>query len=58
MNSVGILLGNPYGYFGSQATYPTGSGSAPYALAVGDLNKDNRLDITTAGYGTNNVKFL
>ena len=28
-NNVGVLIGHSNGYFGSQATYPTGSGSVP-----------------------------
>ncbi|CAF2417401.1 unnamed protein product [Rotaria sp. Silwood2] len=54
-NTVGILLGNGNGSFQDQTTYPTGYDSLPYALAVGDFNKDNQLDIAVANYGTNNI---
>jgi hypothetical protein len=56
--NVGILLGNRYGYFGNQTTYPTGSDSTPFSIAVSDFNKDNRLDIAVVAYGTNNIDIL
>ncbi|CAF3337784.1 unnamed protein product, partial [Rotaria sp. Silwood2] len=57
-NNVGILLGNGQGYFDNQTIYLTGLNSKPYSIAVGDFNKDNRLDIAVANYGTNNVAIL
>jgi hypothetical protein len=54
-NCVGILLGQDNGTFANVATYSTGIGSAPWFVAVGDLNNDNHLDIVSANYGTNNV---
>jgi hypothetical protein len=58
INDVGIFLGNSYGYFSNQSTYSTGYGSNPQAIAVGDFNEDNRLDIAAANYGTNNIAIL
>ena len=57
-NNVGILLGASYGYFGNQTIYSTGSDSAPNSIVVGDINKDNRLDVAVANFGTNNVAIL
>ncbi|CAF2835608.1 unnamed protein product [Rotaria sp. Silwood2] len=54
-NNVGILLGNGNGSFEEQITYSTGYDSHPYALVVGDFNKDNQLDIAVANYGTDNI---
>ena len=56
--NLGVLLGIGQGYLGSQATYPTGSKSQPYSIAVGDFNKDNRLDVAVVAYGTNNIAIL
>ncbi|CAF3792437.1 unnamed protein product [Rotaria sp. Silwood1] len=54
-NTLGIILGNGNGSFQHQITYSTGYDSLPYALVVGDFNKDNRLDIAVANYGTDNI---
>jgi hypothetical protein len=54
-DNVGVLLGYGNGSFQSIQTYSTGSGSQPYALAVGDLNNDNRSDFAIANYGANNM---
>ena len=54
-NNIGVFLGYGNGTFSSQTTYSTGYDSQPYAVAVGDFNNDNRLDIAVANYGTNNV---
>jgi len=43
---VGVLLGNGDGTLKPVATFPPG-GSAPYGLAVGDLNGDSKPDIVT-----------
>jgi Bacterial Ig-like domain (group 3)/FG-GAP-like repeat/Abnormal spindle-like microcephaly-assoc'd, ASPM-SPD-2-Hydin/FG-GAP repeat len=43
---VGVLLGNGDGTLKPVATFPPG-GSAPYAVAVGDLNGDSKPDIVT-----------
>jgi hypothetical protein len=57
-NSVSLLLGSGNGSFQDQITYFTGYDSIPYSLVVGDFNKDNKLDIGVANYGTNNVGIL
>lgn len=41
--------------FGPVSTYPTGAGSRPTDVALGDLNNDGRLDIATALSGTSAV---
>ncbi|CAF3234253.1 unnamed protein product, partial [Rotaria sp. Silwood2] len=57
-DSVGILLGFSNGTFSSQTTFPTGSGSGPYSVAVSDLNHDNHMDIVVANYDTDSVGIL
>ncbi|CAF4701818.1 unnamed protein product [Rotaria sp. Silwood1] len=54
-DTIGILLGNGHASFQNQITYSTGYDSHPYALVVGDFNKDNQLDIAVANYGTDNI---
>ena len=58
LDNVGVLLNTGTGTFGSQTTYSTGSGSKPYAVAVIDVNSDNKPDIVVANYGSNNVGVL
>ncbi|CAF1004991.1 unnamed protein product [Rotaria sordida] len=57
-NNVGIFLGNRQGYFANQTIYLTGLNSKPNSIAVGDFNKDNRLDIAVTNYESNNVAIL
>jgi hypothetical protein len=54
-NNIGVFLQDRNGSFANQITASTGYDSDPYALVVGDLNNDNKLDIVVANYGTNNV---
>jgi hypothetical protein len=54
-NNIGVFLGYGNGTFSSQTTFSTGNNSQPYAVAVGDFNNDNQLDITVANYGTSNI---
>jgi predicted nucleotidyltransferase len=54
-DNVMILLGSGYGTFDSETTYSTGNGSHPRWIAIGDLNKDSRLDIVIANSGNDNV---
>ncbi|CAF4309273.1 unnamed protein product [Rotaria socialis] len=57
-NNVGVLLGYGNGTFSSQMTYPTGAGSSPCSVAIGDFNNDGQRDITVSNQGTNNVGVL
>jgi hypothetical protein len=57
-DNIGVLFGNGNGTFSSQITFSTGSGSKPYALAIGDFNNDNQLDIAIANFGNNNLGVL
>ncbi|CAF4932984.1 unnamed protein product, partial [Rotaria sp. Silwood1] len=54
-NNVGIFLGYGNGSFTNQTTYPTGSNSDPYSVAVDDFNNDTIPDIVVANHGTNNL---
>lgn len=54
-NCIGVFLGHGNGTFVKQKSYPTGLGSRPYSVAVGDFNRDNRSDITVANSGTGSV---
>src|SRR5205814_6067375 len=60
-SNVYILLGNCVSYcanftFAPAANY--GTGSQPYALAVGDFNRDGIKDLATANYNASNVSIL
>jgi streptogramin lyase len=57
-NNVGVLLGYGNGTFSIIKIYSTGQGSTPYAVTVGDFNKDGQLDIAVANYGTNSIGVL
>ena len=54
-NNIGVFLRSSNNTFANQMTYSTGSYSAPYAVAVGDFNNDERVDIVVANYGTNSI---
>ncbi|CAF5185093.1 unnamed protein product, partial [Rotaria magnacalcarata] len=47
-NHVGILLGYGNGTFGDIIIYSTGTNSGPCAIAIGDFNNDNNIDIAVA----------
>src|SRR5205807_4315401 len=47
--TVSVLLGNGDGTFQAARTFEAGSG--PYALAVGDFNRDGKLDLAVADLG-------
>ena len=55
MNMIIIYLGHSNDGFLNRFNYSTGLDSAPHMVAVGDLNRDSRLDIAVANFGTNNV---
>ncbi|CAF5001136.1 unnamed protein product [Rotaria sp. Silwood1] len=54
-NSMSIFLGLGNGSFNDPKTYPTGSGSRPLYIDVGDFNQDSILDIAVVNYGTNQI---
>ena len=49
-DNVGVLLGRGDGTFRKAVLAPTGKGSGPYSVAVGDFNQDGVLDIVTGDY--------
>jgi hypothetical protein len=57
-NNIGVLLGYGNGSFTSTITYPAGNASYPIAVAVGDINNDDRLDIVVANNDANNIGVL
>ena len=54
-NNIVIYLWADDGTFSRPIKYSTGSDSAPYMVAVGDLNNDARVDIAVANFGTHNI---
>ncbi|CAF3314761.1 unnamed protein product [Rotaria socialis] len=52
---IDIFLGNGDGTLRYYRAYSTGYDSSPVAMAVGDFNQDNSLDIAVANSGTDNV---
>ncbi|CAF1413812.1 unnamed protein product [Adineta steineri] len=57
-NNVGVFLGYGNGSFSTQMTFSTGTSTAPWSVAVGDFDRDGRLDVATANYASNNVGVL
>jgi mannose-1-phosphate guanylyltransferase len=57
-NNVGVLFNSGNGTFTAQTTYSTGTGSSPWAVAVVDVNSDNKPDIIVANSGVDNVGVL
>jgi hypothetical protein len=57
-NNIGIFFGNGSEPFGGVISYPTGDGSQPHSVAIGDLNNDGWSDIVTANYGNDNISVL
>lgn len=55
-DSVSILLGNGDGTFSSASAVAVGE--APGGVAVGDFNRDGKLDLATANRDTDNVSVL
>jgi hypothetical protein len=56
VGSVSVLLGRGDGTFDSAVNYSGGFGSL--SLAVGDFNRDGKLDLVEANFGTSNVTIL
>ncbi|CAF4839652.1 unnamed protein product [Rotaria sp. Silwood1] len=57
-NNVGIFFGYDDGSFTQQMTVATGNGSKPNAVAIGNLNTNNRSDIIVANFQSNDVMIL
>jgi len=57
-NNVTVLLGTGTGKFPAYSTYSAGSTSAPYHLAVADVNGDGKPDLLTANFGNNTAGVL
>jgi hypothetical protein len=57
-NNIGVLLGHSNGVFDPMMIYLTGTGSAPYSVAVADFNNDRHLDIVGTNSETNNIAIL
>ncbi|CAF1090443.1 unnamed protein product, partial [Rotaria magnacalcarata] len=51
VNAVAIYFGQNSSSFSTPIQYPTGNGSTPYIVAVGDFNTDSILDIAVANFG-------
>ena len=54
--ALGVLLGTGRGTFGMAPAYPTGS--APSAMALGDVNDDGKMDVVTASQSSGTVSVL
>ncbi len=57
-NNVTVLLGNGNGTFTAASASPVAVGSAPYTVALGDVNGDGKLDLVTANEGSSTVTVL
>ncbi|CAF1210047.1 unnamed protein product [Adineta ricciae] len=53
-----MLYGYGNGTFGDEVSYPLGYESAPYSVALTDLNQDRKIDMVVACYGTDNINAL
>ena len=54
-NNLGIFFGDCYGEFSDQQVLSTGVDSHPNSVVVGNLNRDNLIDIAVTNYGTKNI---
>jgi hypothetical protein len=57
-NTVTALLGNGTGGFTAAPGSPFPGGSYPESVAVGDFNRDGKLDLVTANYFNDTVTVL
>ncbi|CAF4123640.1 unnamed protein product [Rotaria sp. Silwood2] len=54
-NNIGFLQGHGHGTFGREMITTISADSYPYAIAIGDFDKDSELDVAVANHGSNNV---
>ncbi|MFN2493415.1 MAG: FG-GAP repeat domain-containing protein [Pyrinomonadaceae bacterium] len=57
-NSVSVLLGDGRGSFGPAPGSPFAVGRGPYNLSLGDVNRDQNLDVVTPNVRDNNATVL
>jgi Domain of unknown function (DUF4347)/NPCBM/NEW2 domain/Glucose / Sorbosone dehydrogenase/FG-GAP-like repeat/Calx-beta domain len=55
-NTISVLLGNGNGTFGAPTAYTTGR--TPFSLNIADFNGDDKADIASANWHTNNAGVL
>ncbi|CAF4827445.1 unnamed protein product, partial [Rotaria socialis] len=55
VNDIAIYFRQNGTSFSTPIQYPTGNGSTPYIVAVGDFTNDSILDIAVANFGTNSI---
>jgi hypothetical protein len=56
--NLGILFGNGDGTFATEIFYPTGRGSSPREIIVGDFNRDNELDVAVTNTRNDDIIVL
>jgi hypothetical protein len=57
-NNVGLFVGYGNGSFASPLFFTSGFGSHPSAVAFGDLNNDNSVDIVVCNNGYSTIEIL
>ncbi|CAF5000233.1 unnamed protein product, partial [Rotaria socialis] len=58
IDGIGLFVGYGNGTFSNMMLIPTGDGSAPFYVAVGDFNKDRKLDFAVLNEGTDSLSIL
>ena len=56
--TVNVFVGNGMGGFAAANGSPFAVGIYPFSVAVGDFNRDTKLDLAVANFGGNNVSVL
>ncbi|CAF1439998.1 unnamed protein product, partial [Adineta ricciae] len=54
-DNIGIFFGSGHGSFNTMITYPTGTNSGPFLVAIGDFNNDNQLDMVVTNSFVNTI---